>query len=527
MNSLFYAVNILGGLALFLYGIEESTRIFRHNLGNATRDLMSRYTKKRWQAFTFGVMLSAVTQSSTIATSFAVGFVDVGMLSFGGSVVVMMGASLGGTFVSFLLSLDIVKYAPVMFALAFFLSKIKSRGINKIGGVLQGLSIIFLGMLLIKLGTTPLLQEKWFSEIIIKCSSSLIIMPLAACILTSVLQSSSAVVALGISLAASGAIPSSSMLPIAIGVHIGSTTMVLMAGFFSSGRQSTKQLGWATFIYKLAGGIIFIPFIPYVHKLMELYEISASNQLVYGQILLVLANILFLYPFSYEFSVFIAKFIGNRRGEDLTQPRYLDEDLLSVPAISVLLLSKEMIRLADYLEAYLQMLLFPNRRQNYLYSELPAGITELSKCCTEYMYKINISGEREPLQKRYTTLTYTMTVFNGMSKLMTGGLGRCLDDSAISDMFIEHLGGKMWEEFSQLCLKMLRTSMRAFVIKGSGLIDETNKYENRIAKMSRDARRILGKKSYYGPDASQIIRLISILQGLAGMCKEVAQGEEF
>lgn len=527
MSSFFCAVNIIGGLALFLYGVEESTRIFRYNLGNTTRDLMSRYTKKRWQAFTFGVMLSAVTQSSTIATSFAVGFVDVGMLSFGGSVVVMMGASLGGTFVSFLLSLDIVRYAPIMFALALFLSKIKVRGINKIGGVLQGLSVIFLGMLLIKLGTTPLLQEKWFSEIIIECSSSIIIMPLAACVLAGVLQSSSAVVALGISLAASGVIPSSSMLPIAVGVHIGSTAMVLMAGFFSSGRQSTKQLGWATFIYKMAGGVIFVPFIPYIHGLMEFYEISASDQLVYGQILVALVNILFLYPFSYEFSVFIAKFIGNRRGEHLTQPRYLDEDLLNVPAISVLLLSKEMIRLADCLEAYLQMLLFPNRRQYSLYSQLPAGITELSKCCTEYMYKIDISGERDPLLKRFSTLTYTMTVFNGMSKLLTGGLRRCLDDRAISDMFIEQLGEKMWEEFSLLCLKMLRTSMRAFVIKGSGLIVEAIQYENRISTMSHNVRRILGEKSYYGPDASQIIRLISIMQGLAGMCKEVAQGEEF
>jgi phosphate:Na+ symporter len=488
---------------------------------------MYRFTKKRRQAFTFGVMLSAVTQSSTIATSFAVGFVDVGMLSFGGSIVVMMGASLGGTFVSFLLSLDIVKFAPLIFAFAYFLSKINRKGINKIGGVLQGLSIIFLGMLVIKLGTTSLLEDKWFSEAIIKYASSPYIMSLAACILAGILQSSSAVVALGISLASSGAIPASSMLPIAVGVHIGSTTMVLMAGFLSSKRQSTKQLGWATFIYKAAGGVIFIPFIPYIHRLMEFYELSAANQLVYGQILVALVNILLLYPFSYEFSIFIAKLIGNRREEDLTRPRYLDEDMLNVPAISVLLLSKEMIRFADYLEAYFQMLLFPNRRLNKLYEQLPAGISELSKCCTEYMYKINISGEREVLLKRFSTLTYTMTVFNGMSKLLAGGLRRCLDDMEISDKFKEHLGEKMWEELSELCMKLLRTSMRAFVIKGSGLIDETNKYESRIAKMSHDARKILGEKSFYGPDASQIVRLVSILQGLSGMCVEVAQGEEF
>ena len=410
MNNFFCAVNIIGGLAIFLYGVQESSRIFRYNLGNATRDLMSRFTRIRWQALTFGFMLSAITQSSTIATSFAIGFVDVGMLSFSGSVVVMMGASLGGTFVSFLLSLNIFRYAPLMFAIAFFLSKAKRKGIKRTGGVLQGLSIIFLGMLLIQHGTTLLFQDKWFGETVIRYASSKFMISITACLLAGILQSSSAVVALGISLASSGVIPSSSMLPIAVGVHIGSTAMVLMAGFFSSGRQSTKQLGWATFIYKLIGGAVFVPLIPFIHNYMESYGISAANQLVYGQVLVALVNILLLYPFSHQFSSIITKIIGNRSEEDLTQPRYLDDDMLNIPAISVLLLSKEMIRLADYLEAYFQMLLYPNRRLEKLYYQLPMGITELSRRCTEYMYRINISDKHESLHRRYSTLTYTMTV---------------------------------------------------------------------------------------------------------------------
>ena len=527
MDKYIYAVNIIGGLAIFLYGVQESTRIFRYNLGSTTRDLMSRFTKKRWQAFTFGVMLSAITQSSTIATSFAVGFVDVGMLSFGGSVVVMMGASLGGTFVSFLISLDIVKYAPLMFAAAFLLSKTKDSGIIKSAGVLQGLSIILLGMLIIKLGTTSLLQDEWYRGIVIKYSSSPYIMLLTACVLAGILQSSSAVVALGISLASTGTIPSSSMLPIAVGVHIGSTIMVLLAGFFGSGKQSAKQLGWATFIYKIFGGVIFITFIPYIHKYMELYEISAANQLVYGQILLALINVLLFYPFSYQFSVFIAKFVGSKRKEDLTQPRYLDEDMYNVPTMSMLLLSKEMIRIAGYLEAYFQMLLFPNRRINELYNQLPAGITELSRHCIEYMYRINMCSEHESLHKRFSTLTYTMTIFNDMGKLLTGGLHKCLNDASISDAFKRHLGKEMWEEFSSLCLKMLRTSLRAFVIKEGDLINEMNQYENEIAKINLNARKALVNKSFYGRDVSQIVRLLSVLQGLTGICKEVAQGEEF
>jgi len=76
-------------------------------------------------------------------------------------------------------------------------------------------------------------------------------------------------------------------------------------------------------------------------------------------------------------------------------------------------------------------------------------------------------------------------------------------------------------------MKMLRTSLRAFVIREGGLINEMNQYENEIAKINLNARKVLVKKSLYGRDAAQIVRLLSILQGLTGICKEVAQGEEF
>lgn len=126
MNYFFCFINVLGGLALFLFGVEQSSQFFRNNLGGESRELMGRFTRKKYQAFTIGVLLSALTQSSTIATSFAVGFVDVGLLSFAGSLIVMMGASLGGTFVSFLLSLNLFAFAPLLFGLSFFLGKLKN-----------------------------------------------------------------------------------------------------------------------------------------------------------------------------------------------------------------------------------------------------------------------------------------------------------------------------------------------------------------------------------------------------------------
>ena len=137
MSYFFSSINILGGLALFLFGVDQSSLFFRQNMNAGARDVMARFTKNKFLAFLLGVGLSAVTQSSTIATSFAVGFVDVGLLSFAGSLIVMMGASLGGTFVSFLLRLNLFDYAPLMFGMSYFLCKLKNRWIRAVFGLVK------------------------------------------------------------------------------------------------------------------------------------------------------------------------------------------------------------------------------------------------------------------------------------------------------------------------------------------------------------------------------------------------------
>ena len=517
------AVDILGGLALFLFGTQESARFFRQNFSGEFRDRVENLTRNKRGSFFFGVLLSAVAQSSAVAISFAIGFIDAGLLSLSGSIIVMMGACLGGTVVSFLLSLNLFNYAPILFAAAFFMGKLENRKIRLFAGILRCIALIFLGMLFLDHGAVQMFRNEGFRMMMLEWSSSPLVMGMAAFAGAAILQSRSAIIAIGITLAGSDALPAVSALPVAAGAHIGSAMMVILTGF--NGHLSSKRLGFATSIYYITGGFLFIVIEPLVHAWMQKLGFSVENELVYGQILLALFNIIIFMPFTEKLAAFSSRLISGEG--DMGQPRYIDDELLTVPFIAVKLLSREMARLSNYMEAYLQMLLEPQQREPKLFDRLPGCIDELSNSCQEYSYKIHVPGENAGLQRQFSSISHTMSILRSMVQYLCGEIKDSFVCEGMHDMLKEKLGSDTWERWAKLSRKMIRTSFRAFVIGEKGLISQTQSLESDFSSLSSQIRRDLGERFPYNRDVSKIIRVVSVMQSFLGMSKVLAEDEDF
>ena len=237
-------VSITGGLALFLYGAQESARFFRQDISGGLKEGIGRLTGNKSRSFLLGTLLAAVAQSSAIAISFGIGFVDAGILSLADSLLMVMGASLGGTLVSVLLSFNIFDYAPLLFAGAFMLSKLKNRKIRMVAGVLRCITIIFLGMMFLRIGAGSLFEDGKAREIALSWSSFPLLMGVSAFVFAAIFQSRSAIIGLGIALALSDALPAVSALPIALGAHLGSSLIAVTASF--GGRLSARRLAAIT-----------------------------------------------------------------------------------------------------------------------------------------------------------------------------------------------------------------------------------------------------------------------------------------
>ena len=526
ISHLFSYINILGGLALFLYGVEETTAAFGSSFGGRSKDLMVRFTRKKPLAFLFGVLLSAVAQGSTVATSFAIGFVDVGMLSFAGSVVVMMGASVGGTFVTFLLSLDIAAFSPLLFAASLLMVRFGRGKTYRIGNMLQGLSLVLLGMFVLKLGVGPLLSTPGFADLAAHAGANSLLTGLAAFAATAVLQSSSAVMALAVTLATSGALPVTAVLPVIFGAHAGSSVTVLIAGL--SGKQNARKLGICTFVYKVLGVLILVPALPWLQDLLSGAAGGLAGKIVLAQVGVTLFNALVFYPFAdalARFSGAIAERTGRKR---LAAPVYLDEDLLEIPSLAILLLSKEMIRLANYIEMYCQILFVsgPNGNGNKEFQELPGAIRELSEACEEYMYGIHIPSDDDVLRENYSTVSYSMVSFRQMAKILSGEL-RLLAEAGVGGQLARELGKTTWDELTRVAMTDIRLALRAFALGDVDFAVVAGKYEREFEELDRRIRLRLGADALNRRELAPLVDFLSQIFLLVKTSLEIARGEAY
>ena len=520
LAPLFAAINLFGGLALFLYGVEETTTAFGSSFGGKSKELLIRFTRRKPMAFLFGAALSAIAQGSTVATSFAIGFVDVGMLSFAGSVVVMMGASVGGTFVTFLLSLDIAAFSPLLFGASFLMVRFGKRTVYRVGCVLQGLSLVLLGMFVLKLGVGPLLQDPRFSNMATAAGSNGFLVGMAAFVATAVLQSRPAVMALAVTLAVSGALPATAILPVACGAHIGSSVTVLLAGF--SGRQNARKLGVCTFVYKFLGVLFLLPFFPWLQGFMASGG-GLAAKVVQAQVGVTLFNALVFYPFTDILAHFSARIAEQAGGERLGAPIYLDDELTDVPSLAILLLSKEMIRLANYIEMYCQVLFSPEKSLDG-FEELPFAIRELSEACQEYMFEIHIPSDDDALRETYSTVSYSMVSFRQMAKILSGEL-RLLAEAGVAAQFVRELGEKTWRELSRLALTDIRLALRAFALADADFASEAGRFEREFEELDRRIRLRLGVDALNRRELAPLLDFMSQIFLLVKTSLEVARGE--
>lgn len=512
-------IEIIGGLALFLYGAQESARFFRQELSGNLKEGLGRLTGSGSRSFLFGALLAAVAQSSAIAISFGIGFVDAGILSLADSIMLVMGASLGGTIVSVLLSFNIFDYAPALFAGAFLLSKARKRKIKMIGGVLKSICIIFLGMMFLRSGAASLFEDERVRGAVLAWSSFPLLMGVASFTFAAVFQSRSAIIGIGIALAISGVLPANSALPIALGAHMGSSLIAVISSF--EGRMSARRLGFCSLVYYSAGSLTFLLIMTPVHRLMLLAGLNVVQELVLGQILVALLNIIIFLPLTSllsDLSVRLVKISG-----DLDQPMYLEEEMLSVPSVAVLLLSREMARLSNYLEAYLQMLMLPLERKEGLFERLPAAIEELSNTCQDYSYKINLNEEDPKLRVKFSSVSRTMSILRSMSKSLCSEISEILRDESVHSALRERSGSKLWNEWTALSAGILRTSLRAFVLGERGLSRQTAELEGKYGTICREIRDEITSGYSYGRNVSKGIRVISLMQGFLGMSEVLAE----
>ena len=248
-------LGLLGGLALFLYGMQMMSSGLEAAAGSRMKMILERLTANRFLGVLVGAAITAVIQSSSATTVMVVGFVNAGMMTLNQAVWIIMGANIGTTVTGLLIALDVGELAPLFafvgVALVVF---VKKPQLQHIGQILAGLGVLFIGMDMMSSAMSPLRESEAFINLMSTFSNPLLGI-LAGAGFTAVIQSSSASVGILQALANSGVISLPSAVFVLFGQNIGTCITAVLASIGTS--RNAKRATIIHLMFNIIGTCIF------------------------------------------------------------------------------------------------------------------------------------------------------------------------------------------------------------------------------------------------------------------------------
>ena len=330
-------LGLLGGLALFLYGMQMMSAGLEAAAGNRMKGILERLTSNRFLGILVGAGITAVIQSSSATTVMVVGFVNSGMMTLKQAVWIIMGANIGTTITGQLIALDVGAVAPLFafvgVAMVVFLKKPQ---IHHYGNILAGLGVLFIGMEMMGSAMEPLREWPAFVNLVSTFSNPVVGI-LAGAAFTALIQSSSASVGILQALSSTGLVTFGSAIPIILGAHIGTafTPLLTIGGSSKDG----KRAALIHLYFNIIGSFVLLAAIYAVRYTIGIPvwgDVMNKSTIANIHTLSSVAAMLLFLPFSSVLSKLAMLTVPNsaEEAQEMSMP-VLDERLFKSPAVAL------------------------------------------------------------------------------------------------------------------------------------------------------------------------------------------------
>ncbi|MCR4715990.1 MAG: Na/Pi cotransporter family protein [Lachnospiraceae bacterium] len=363
--DIFSVLNMIGGLALFLYGMNNMGNGLSKMAGSKLEGVLERLTSKKIFAVLLGLGVTAVIQSSSATTVMVVGFVNSGIMALSQAVGIIMGANIGTTVTSWMLSLTSIEgdtlwlkllkpssFSPILAAIGIVLimkDKEETKG-KDIGNILLGFAILMFGMETMSDAVSGLAENDSFTSLMTAFSNPVLGMIVGAG-LTAIIQSSSASVGILQALCATGAVNFSVAFPIIMGQNIGTCVTSLISSIGAS--KNAKRAAMVHLYFNLIGTIIFMAVFYSLNLFITFAFLDKAANAAGIAVIHSLFNIsatLVLYPFSNGLVKLATLTIPDKEGDEdegFKKAVMIDERFLERPAFAVEICRQKVFEMAE------------------------------------------------------------------------------------------------------------------------------------------------------------------------------------
>jgi len=352
------AKEIAAGVAILLFGMIMLEEGFRVLVSGPLQRLLQRSTDKLYKSLGLGFLSTAILQSSSLITVIVISFVSAGLIGLRAGIGIVFGSNIGTTATAWLVSsiglkLDIAGLAMPLLAFGIVLVLQKSNRLKGTGKVLAGLGFFFMGIYFMKNGFDTYQDSFNLADFSMEGIKGLLVFTFIGVLLTLILQSSSATMALILTALAVGQITYTNSLALAIGANVGTTITAIIGSLGSN--ISGKRLAGAHSIFNIVTGVVALVFIGYLEDFVDLLcewiGISQTNytfKLSLFHTIFNLLGILIMLPLITPLIKVLHRIFRTKEGEDLIdQPHFLDETSKAYPQTALIALRNESKRLFE------------------------------------------------------------------------------------------------------------------------------------------------------------------------------------
>ncbi|MBF0382891.1 MAG: Na/Pi cotransporter family protein [Magnetococcales bacterium] len=502
------SMQLLGGLALFLFGMEQMADALKAVAGERMKNILAKLTHNRIMGAATGAFVTAIIQSSSVTTVLVVGFVTAGLMSFSQTLGIIFGANIGTTITAQIVAFKVTKVALLMVFVGFSMSFVSSKeNIKQYGFMLMGLGLVFFGMNVMSGAMKPLRSYQPFLDLMISMESPMVGILVAAGF-TGLIQSSSATTGIVIVMASQGFVTLPAGIALAFGANIGTCVTALLASIGKPREAVRAALAhimfntigvvlWYFFIPALADFVTW--FSPVAEGLSGMDKLAAETprQIANAHTVFNTANTIIFLPFTAVFATVIEKLLPDRVGgaEDAStatgRPLYLNEILITTPSLALDAARREIkslgLRVNLMLTESMPTILKGDLKELKEVEKSDVAVDKMHAGLIEYLGKISRGNLSTVQSKELMALINVADNLEGIgdtieTNLVYLGEQRLAKGIQISDGTMESINS-----FHELVTRGVELSIRAITEDDIDSVKELKKLEEQIELRMQEA----------------------------------------
>ncbi|MFH1312279.1 MAG: Na/Pi cotransporter family protein [Candidatus Eisenbacteria bacterium] len=342
----FMLLGIVGGLALFLFGIKFGGRGLQKAAGKRLRDAVCKLTANRFLGLLTGIVVTVIIQSSSATTAMMVSFANAGIIVLKQSLGVILGSDIGTTLTVQLIAFRIFDYALLIVAIGFVLFVAGTQRYSRLGQIVMGFGLLFFGMSIMSGAVEPAKDHPTFISFMLGVERNPVLAIVFSAIFTAIIQGSAATIGLVLTFAFQGVINLETAIPLVLGANVGTCATALLASLGSSAEG--KRIAWAHIFFKLVAVLLLIPFLGPFARFVAGTAPSLTRQIANAHSFFNIGAALVFIPFVKPWA-WLFRFLVKEEEVSFKafKPVYLDQRVLDTPSLALGQATRETLRMAD------------------------------------------------------------------------------------------------------------------------------------------------------------------------------------